>query len=85
MSRQKRRRRRRSHQAQAPAPVVPVVERPVNWPRLRQLFANMSHRGTKLFAGYVLAPVVVDARSPEEMVAATERALVDETKKQPPS
>ena len=85
MSRQKRRRRRRDREAQAAAPVVPVADTPVNWSRLRQVFGNLSHRGTKVFPDHVLAPVVVDARSPEEMVEATERALVDETKKQPPS
>ena len=84
MSRQKRRRRRDRH-AEAAAPVVPVNETPVNWSRLRQVFMNLSHRGTKVFEHRVLAPVVVDASSTAEMVEATERAIVEETKKQEPS
>ena len=85
MSRRERRRRRRAAEAQATAPVVAVADTAVNWSRLRQVFGNLSHRGTKLFPDRVLAPVVVEASSPEELAEATERALVDETKKQPPS
>jgi hypothetical protein len=83
MSRRKRR-RRRDREAKAVAP-VPNDERPVNWSRLRQVFGNMSHRGTRLFPHHVLAPVVVDAFSPEEMVEATERGLIEQAKKQQPS
>ena len=85
MTRQRRRRRRRARQAQAPAPVVPVADAPVNWSRLRQLFTNMSHRGTKLFDGYVLAPVVVDLDDPRALAEATEQAILEQTEKQQPS
>jgi hypothetical protein len=82
MSRRKRR-RRRDREAKAVAPFVVAEERPVNWSRLCQVFGNLSHRGTKIFPNHVLAPVVVDATSPEEMVEATERALIDVAKKGP--
>jgi hypothetical protein len=82
MSRRKRR-RRRDREAKAVAPIVVAEERPVNWSRLRQVFGNLSHRGTKLFSDHVLAPVVVDATSPEEMVANTEAALVAAVKDGP--
>jgi hypothetical protein len=85
LSRRKHRRRRRDREAKAVAPIVVAEERPVNWSRLCQVFGNLSHRGTKIFPNHVLAPVVVDAASPEEMVAETERAIVEETKEQRPS
>ena len=85
MSRKMRRRRRRARAAQAAAPVAPVAETPVNWSRLRQVFGNLSHRGTKLFEHHVLAPVTVDAETPAKLIDATERAIVEETKKQRPS
>jgi hypothetical protein len=77
-------RRRRRDRVPTPAPVVPD-HRPVNWSRLQQMFSSLSHRGTRLFADHVLAPVVVDATSPEELVEATERALIEQTQKQQPS
>ena len=84
MSRRERRRRRaREAEAQAPAHVAPVAETPVNWSRLHQVFGNLSHRGTKVFEGRVLSPVVVDANSPEELVEASEKAIVEAAKKGP--
>ena len=68
----KRRNRRRSKPAPAPAPVVP--ERPVDWPRLRAKFSSMKGRGVTL--GFVACGPVVDAKSPAEMIANTEAALV---------
>jgi len=65
--------------------VAPVVERPVNWSRLRQIFGNLSHRGTKIFPNHVLSPVVVDARSPEDAAALSDLAIVAITKTLPPN
>jgi hypothetical protein len=50
---------------------------------LRQIFSNLSHRGTKIFPNHVLAPVVVDARSPEQIIEATERAIVEAVRGEP--
>ena len=84
--RKKRRHRRRARQAEVEAtPPAVANDAPVNWSRLRQVFGNLSHRGTKVFDRYVLSPVVVDAGDPSELVEATEHAIVDETKKQQPS
>ncbi|MFI5296793.1 MAG: hypothetical protein ACHREM_01735 [Polyangiales bacterium] len=55
------------------------------WIRLRQIFGNLSHRGTKLFPNHVLSPVVVDASTPEEAAAKTDQALIEIAKKQEPS
>ena len=82
MSRRERR-RRRARQAEARAQVVPAADTPVNWSRLRQMFSTLSHRGTKLFRHHVLAPAVVDASSPEEMIEATERALIEAVENEP--
>jgi hypothetical protein len=81
MSRRKTRKRRHREPEPTPAPVVP--ERPVNWSRLRQVFGNLSHRGTRIFKDYVLSPVVVDALDPTEAAILSELALSEEAKKGP--
>ena len=80
----RRKRRRRTKPGAEPA-LAPRADTPVNWSRLRQLFSNLSHRGTRIFKDHVLSPVVVDARTPEEAAILTELALVEETKKLPPT
>ena len=66
-------------------PVQVFEDRPVNWSRLRQIFGNLSHRGTRIFEGYVLSLVVVDAKNPEDAAVLSELAIVEMTKEQPPS
>jgi hypothetical protein len=56
---------------------------PINFSRLRQIFANMSFRshvkgGTKPFKDFVLGPHVV-AKNPTELVERTDEAFVDAT------
>jgi hypothetical protein len=75
--------RRRSKPEPAPAPVV--EDRPVNWSRLRQVFGNLSHRGTKIFKHHVLSPVVVDAKNPEDAAVLSDLALVELVKDDTPN
>ena len=82
MSRQAR--RRRAKRKPEPGP-TPVADTPVNWSRLRQIFSNLSHRGTPLFRDYVLSPVVVDAKNPEDAAALSDLAIVAITKTLPPN
>jgi hypothetical protein len=58
----------------------PTTDTPVNWSRLRQVFANLRSRRTPVFEDFVLAPVVVDATTPEEAEAHTNQAIVDSTR-----
>jgi len=67
----------------------PPPPTPINFSRLRQIFANMSFRshekgGTKPFADHVMGPNV-KASTPEELVAATDEAHAEEALKQRPS
>ena len=62
---------------------------PINFSRLRQLFASLSFRshergGYKPFAGYVLGPHVV-ASNPQELEEKTDEAHVEMALKQRPS
>jgi hypothetical protein len=76
-------RKRRRRRAPEPLPVPVVEDRPVDMARLRAKFSSMTHRGTPLFQHYVFAPVVVDARTPEEAAILSDLALSEETKKGP--
>ena len=60
--------------------LAPPPDKPVNWGRLRQVFGNLTHRGQPVLDDYVLSGVVIEARSPEEGVAATERLVVEKTR-----
>ena len=84
MSRRTRRRRRKT---EPPTANEPAVEKPVNWSRLRQVFGNLTARGIAkpIFYGFVHAPVVVEASSPEEAEEKTNEAFIAATKKQMPS
>ena len=80
----RRKRRRRTKPGAEPA-LAPRADTPVNWSRLRQIFSNLSHRGTPLFRDYVLSPVVVDAKNPEDAAALSDLAIVAITKTLPPN
>ena len=56
-----------------------TAETPVNSSRLRQIFANSSHRGTKIFEGQVLGPEV-NAKTPGELGDRTDEANVEATR-----
>jgi len=61
-----------------------VVETPVNWARLYQLYSNTTHRGQPLLT-LVFFGVLVEARCPVELRVNTELALIDITRRQRPS
>jgi hypothetical protein len=50
---------------------------------LRQKFTSLTVRRRPVFPDHVLSGIEVDASSPEEMVAETERALIAMTKGEP--
>ncbi len=54
---------------------------PPNWNRIRQRFANMSHRGTSM--PLVSSGIRVQASSPEELRAKSEQALADAVQGEP--
>lgn len=78
-----RRKRRRREPATELVPAPPVVEQPVNWPRLRQVYSNMRGRGVTL--NFVSIGPIVDARTPAEMLERTELALAAFVKDDPPN
>lgn len=57
-----------------------TAETPVNWSRLRQVYGNLSHRGTPVLSDLVPSGVVVEASSPCELVERTLDAIVERTK-----
>ena len=57
---------------------VQTGETSVNWSRLRQIFSNLSHRGTRIFKGFAFGPVV-EASSPAEADKATDEKFVEVT------
>ena len=60
-------------------------DKPVNWDHLHQRFTSLTYRRTPILDGLVAGGVIVEARSPEEAVAATEHTLIEETLKNPES
>ena len=94
-SRKKARKARRQAEQEAQARAEeerrlhPPPPTPINYSRLRQIFANMSFRshekgGYKPFKDFVLGPLV-EASTPDELEERTDEAFVEASKGQKPS
>ena len=62
--------------------VVAVVEKPINYDRLRQIYTNMTCR-RQVVLSVVPLGIEVEAADPQEMEAETVRALIAMTKDEP--
>jgi hypothetical protein len=64
-----------------PAVVSAQAPTEINHSRLRQIYTNMRGRGVVL--NFIPLGPFVDAKNPEEMVAATEKALIAAVRDEP--
>jgi len=80
-----RRKARRDRQQNRPEPVLPDREiTPEEWVRICNKYRCLKGRGGVTIGWEPMGPTV-DAKNPQELKAATEQALIDETLKQDPS
>ncbi len=62
--------------------VVAVVEKPINYDRLRQIYTNMTCR-RQVVLSVVPLGIEVEASSPEEMIEKTDAVITEITRKLP--